>query len=120
MRGVKKMISMACLVAAAAVAVGCAPKTTDPEQLRVVHEQNAQLVQEIARMQALIEQAGEDVPNLQEQISAKEAEVASAIKELDDLHRRESEMKLRGIELRDRLDDFRDAFRKMQNEISRK
>lgn len=118
MRDVKKLLFSACLAAVAAA--GCAPKTTNPEQLRVVHEQNAQLVKEIAKMQALIEQAGEDVPELQEQITAKEAEVASAIKELDELNRRESDMKLRSIELRDRLDGFRTAFRRMQNEISRK
>lgn len=119
MGGVKKILFSTCLAAAVA-GVGCAPKTTNPEQLRVVHEQNAQLVKDIAKMQALIEQAGEDVPGLQEQITAKEAEVAAAIKELDELNRRESDMKLRHIELRDRLDDFRAAFRRMQNEISRK
>ena len=120
MGDVKKLLFSACLTAFVAAGVGCAPKTTNPEQLRVVHEQNAQLVKEIAQMQALIEQAGEDVPNLQDQITAKEAEVAAAIKELDELNHRESDMKLRGIELRDRLDGLRTAFRRMQNEISRK
>lgn len=120
MGDVKKLLFSACLAAFVAAGAGCAPKTTNPEQLRVVHEQNARLVKEITQMQALIEQAGEDVPNLQDQITAKEAEVAAAIKELDELNHRESDMKLRGIELRDRLDGFRTAFRRMQNEISRK
>lgn len=109
-------------VAAAAVLcslTACGPKATNPEQLRVVHEQNAQLTQEIAKMQALIKQAGEDVPGLTEEIAAKEAEMASAITELDELNRRETEMKLRVIGLQDRLDAFRTAFRNMQNEATK-
>ena len=105
-------------VCAAALLSACAPKTTDPEQLRAIHEQNAELRQEIAQMQGLIEQAGEDVPDLQDQITAKEAEIAAAIRELDELDRRETDSRLRIIELQDRLDAFRASFRMMQNEIA--
>lgn len=97
---------------------GCSPKTTDPEQLRAIHEQNAELRNEIAQMQGLIKEAGEDVPNLHEQIADKEAEIAAAIRELDELDRRETDMRLRVIELQDRLDAFRASFRMMQNEIA--
>ena len=96
----------------------CAPKTTDPEQLRAMHEQNEALRQDINRMQALIEQAGEDVPGLAEQITAAEAEAAAHIKELDALDSRETQLRLRTIELQDRLDAFRASFRMMQSEIA--
>lgn len=120
MKGVK-LLSLFLLSAASAgvfALSSCAPKTTDPEQLRAMHEQNAALRQEIAVMQGLIEQAGEDVPNLQEQITEKEAAIAAAIRELDDLDRLTTERRLRVIELQDRLDAFRADFRRMQNEIA--
>ncbi|MGN0836312.1 MAG: hypothetical protein ACI4OS_02630 [Akkermansia sp.] len=98
--------------------VGCTPKTTDPEQLRAMHEQNETLRQDINRMQALIEQAGEDVPGLTEQIAAAEVESAARIKELDALDARETQLRLRAIELQDRLDAFRASFRMMQSEIA--
>ncbi len=109
-----------CVLAAAAwlPMSGCAPKTTDPEQLRTIHEQNAQLRSEIAQMQGLIKEAGEDVPNLNEQIADKEAEITAAIRELDELDGKETDMRLRVIELQDRLDAFRASFRMMQNEIA--
>lgn len=97
---------------------GCTPKTTDPEQLRAIHEQNAALRSEIAQMQGIIKEAGEDVPNLHEQIAEKEAEIAAAIRELDELDRQETDMRLRIIELQDRLDAFRATFRMMQNEVA--
>lgn len=69
-------------------------------------------------MQGLIEQAGEDIPELQEQIAGKETAIAAAIRELDDLDRLTTERRLRVIELQDRLDAFRADFRRMQNEIA--
>lgn len=122
MEGVKLLsfLPVFCVLAAAAwlPMSGCAPKTTDPEQLRAIHEQNADLRKEIAEMQGLIKEAGEDVPNLNEQIAEKEAEIAAAIRELDELDRQETDMRLRVIELQDRLDAFRAAFRMLQNEIA--
>lgn len=103
---------------AAPVLTSCWPKPTDPEQLRTVHEQNAEIRREITRMNALIKHAGEDIPGLAETIAAREAEIAAAIKELDSLGNAETETKLRVIELQDRLDAFRAAFRMMQNEIA--
>ena len=92
--------------------------TNDPEQLRAVHEQNAEIRREISRMNALIKHAGEDVPGLAENIAAREAEIAAAIKELDKLSNDETNTRLRVIELQDRLDAFRAAFRMMQNDIA--
>ena len=83
-----------------------------------MHEQNETLRQDINRMQALIEQAGEDVPGLAEQIAAAESESAARIKELDTLDARETQLRLRAIELQDRLDAFRASFRMMQSEIA--
>lgn len=119
--GVKKILfSIGATAVGSLLLIGCDSRTPNPEQLSLLHQQNAQLNKQINAMQALIEQAGEDIPNLAEQIKNKEAEVAEAIKEVDDLNRRESEMKLRVIELQDRLDAFRDSFRRMQDEIARK
>lgn len=83
-----------------------------------MHEQNAEIRSEISRMNALIKHAGEDVPGLAETIAAREAEIAAAIKELDKLSNDETNTKLRVIELQDRLDAFRAAFRMMQNDIA--
>ncbi len=116
-----KRFTSVCLILAlvtAPVLTSCWPKPTDPEQLRVVHEQNAEIRREISRMNALIKHAGEDIPGLAETIAAREAEIAAAIKELDGLGNTETETKLRVIELQDRLDAFRAAFRMMQNEIA--
>ncbi len=106
------------LLGGALLFTACGPQPTDPERLRAVHEQNAELRREISRMQALIKHAGEDIPGLEENIAAREAEIAAAIKELDALSNSETDTKLRIIELQDRLDAFRAAFRMMQNEIA--
>lgn len=116
-----KHFTPVCLVLAAAATpllTSCWPKPTDPEQLRAVHEQNAEIRREISRMNALIKHAGEDVPGLAENIAAREAEIAAAIKELDKLSNDETNTRLRVIELQDRLDAFRAAFRMMQNDIA--
>ncbi len=96
----------------------CNPQTTDPDQLRLAHEQNAALRQEIIRMQQLIKQAGDIEPGLADTISAKEQELANLLLELKKVKREETETKLRTIELRDRLDAFRSNFRILQNETA--
>lgn len=111
-------VSLTLALAAVPLLSSCWPKPTDPEQLRAVHEQNAEIRREISRMQALIKHAGEDIPGLAENIAAREAEIAAAIKELDKLGNESTDSKLRVIELQDRLDAFRAAFRLMQNEIT--
>ena len=103
----------------AAAAVSCAPKTTSPEQLRAVHEQNAELRKEIATMEKTIAHAGaDDDANVAEDISRKELRLADAVRRLDAANARETEMKLRVIELQDRLSAFRASFRLLQSEIA--
>ena len=97
----------------------CYPQTANPEQLRVAHEQNAALRQEIVRMQQLIIQAGDAEQGLADTVEAKEQELTDALNELKVLKRQETEHKLRLIELQDRLDAFRADFRIMQNETAK-
>lgn len=97
----------------------CYPQTANPEQLRVAHEQNAALRQEIVRMQKLITQAGDAEQGLADTVEAKEQELTDALNELKVLKRQETEHKLRLIELQDRLDAFRADFRIMQNETAK-
>lgn len=94
----------------------CYPQTSNPDQLRLAHEQNAAMRQEIVRMQQLINQAGNTSEDLSEAVQAKEQELAAALNELKDAKRQKTETRLRIIELQDRLDAFRTNFRMLQNE----
>ena len=96
----------------------CTPQTDNPEQLRLAHEQNAALRQELVRMQQLIKQAGEPDPTLADTIQTREQELADALNQLKKIKRQETEAKLRTIELQDRLDAFRSAFRMLQSETA--
>lgn len=96
----------------------CGPQAADPDKLRAVHEQNAELRREINHMQALIKHAGEITPGLDEEIEKKEADIAAKLHELNELNRKETDTKLRIIELQDRLESFRSTFRIMQDEIA--
>lgn len=121
--GVNRFISTlslsAVLLTATAVS-SCGPQAADPDKLRAVHEQNAELRREISRMQALIKHAGEETPGLDEEIEKKEAEITAALNTLNDLNRKETDTKLRVIELQDRLEAFRSSFRIMQEELAHK
>lgn len=68
-------------------------------------------------MKSRIQQAGEDVPNLQEQIDARNKEVVQAYETLKALKAQETEISMRRIELEGRLDSFRESFRELQNGI---
>lgn len=94
----------------------CAPQTDNPEQLRLAHEQNAAMRLELVRMQQLIKQAGEPDSTLTGTIETREQELADALNQLKEIKRQETEAKLRTIELQDRLDAFRSAFRVLQSE----
>lgn len=107
----------ACATLSLALA-SCYPQADNPEQIRQAHEQNAAMRQEIARMQKLIKQA-EEVETVQpETIAAREQELAASLNELTGLKRRQTEAKLRVIQLQDRLDAFRASFRMLQNETA--
>lgn len=96
----------------------CFPETANPDQLRLAHEQNAALRQEVADMQQLIAQAGDAQQGLADTVEAKEQELTDALNELKILKRQETELKLRLIEFQDRLDAFRADFRIMQTEAA--
>ncbi len=94
----------------------CYPQASNPDQLRLAHEQNAAMRQEIVRMQQLINQAGDLNEDLTEAVRAKEQELTAALNELKEAKRQKTEARLRVIELQDRLDAFRTNFRMLQNE----
>lgn len=96
----------------------CYPQADNPEQIRLAHEQNAAMRKELIRMQQLIKQAGDIEPGLAETIEAKEHELTAALNELKQLKRRQTEAKLRVIQLQDRLDAFRSNFRMLQSETA--
>ncbi len=99
-------------------ATGCGPRSANPHQMSALHEQNTLLRDEIARMETLIRQAGEDVPGLAEQIAQREQEVKVAVDELCRLTERETELKLRALRLQGRLDAFQHSFTQMQKDLT--
>ncbi len=100
------------------VLVGCGPRSANPQQMTALHEQNALLRDEIARMETLIRQAGEEDPALAERIAQREQEVKAATEELLRLTRQETDQKLRVLRLRGRLDAFQHNFSQMQKELT--
>lgn len=98
--------------------VACKPQAPDMERLSALQRNNAELRKEIARMHALIRQAGADTPDLQQQIDRRNSEVVAAYKQMEALREKETELKMRRIELESRLDSFRDTFTRLQNEIA--
>ena len=101
-----------------ATMTACKPQAPDMERLSALQRNNAELRKEIARMQTLIRQAGEDTPELQQQIERRNSEVVAAYKQIEALREKETELKMRRIELESRLDSFRDTFARLQNEIA--
>ncbi len=86
--------------------------------MTALHEQNAVLRDEIARMELLIRQAGEDVPDLADQIAHREEAVKSATEELCHLTQKETDLKLRVLQLQGRLDAFQHSFQQMQKDLT--
>ncbi|MBR5523400.1 MAG: hypothetical protein IKV82_08050 [Akkermansia sp.] len=116
----KRQFSVWLVAGAAMLATmtACKPQAPDMERLSALQRNNAELRMEIARMQALIRQAGEDTPELQQQIERRNSEVVAAYKQMEALREKETELKMRRIELESRLDSFRDTFARLQNEIA--
>lgn len=69
-------------------------------------------------MQALIKQAGEDTPDLAQQIDKRNSDVVAAYQQIEALRQKETRLKMRCIELETRLNTFRDTFTQLQNEIA--
>ncbi len=121
MKGVKFPLRALFLPAVAVLPLlvaGCGPRSANPQQMTALHEQNTLLRDEIARMETLIRQAGEDVPGLADQIAQREQEVKTATEELCRLTERETELKLRALRLQGRLDAFQHSFTQMQKDLT--
>ncbi len=117
MRVKRQGIVWGCVATLLLVGVGCKPQGPNIEKLTELQRRNAALRQEIAAMKNLIRRAGEDDPQLQEQIEQRNREVTQAYETLKALKTQETEVQMRRIELEGRLDSFRETFRELQNRV---
>lgn len=115
---VKKVSAICVLLGALALTPACKPQGPNIAELSELQRRNARLRLEIARMQALIRQAGEDVPGLADQLDSRNKEVVQAYENLKNLKTQETEMRMRRIELEGRLDAFRSTFRELQSQVA--
>lgn len=97
---------------------GCKPQAPDLERLRTVEANNEQLRTKIAEMQKRIREAGEETPDLEPHIADKRQAINDTLARKTELRRKETNLKLRYIELESRLKAFRAEFASMQNEIA--
>lgn len=84
-------------------------------ELGELQARNTQLRQEIADMENTIRRAGEAMPDLADQLEARNKEVVQAYENLKKLKAQETEVRMRRIELESRLDAFRANFQEMQH-----
>lgn len=105
------------LAAAALLSVGCKPQGPNIEELTKLQKRNAMLRREIADMEMLIRRAGNDTPDLHDQIDARNQEVVQAYETLKQLQAQDTEVRMRRIELEGRLDRFRESFRTLQSRV---
>ena len=103
-----------CMLLLLLAGIGCKPQGTNIDKLTELQRRNAALRQEIAEMKNLIRRAGEEDPQLQDQIEQRNKEVAQAY---ETLKAQETEVSMRRIELEDRLDSFRETFRELQDRV---
>lgn len=106
------------LLGVPAFMTACKPQAIDMAELTRLQARNAQLRQEIADMEATIRRAGADIPDLADQLEARNKEVVQAYENLKKLKAQETEMHKRRIQLESRLDAFRASFQEMQNQIA--
>ena len=69
-------------------------------------------------MNQLIRQAGEDVPDLADQLEARKKEVVAAYETLKKLRGQEADVRMRRIELEGRLEIFRSKFQSLQSQVA--
>lgn len=79
---------------------------------------NEQLRTKISDMQKRIREAGEEIPDLAEQINDKQQAINTTLSRKISLRRTETNLRLRYIELDSRLKTFRAEFAAMQNDIA--
>lgn len=101
-----------------ALVIACKPQTPNLEKINELQHRNAALRQEIADMESLIKRAGADVPDLPEKLAAQAAEESRAYEKKTAMQAKETELRLRRIELESRLENFRTTFKGLQDQIS--
>lgn len=97
---------------------GCKPQATDPKRLEELQTLNSRLKTEITEMETMLRRAGEDTPNLEEDIKARQQQVADMQRKLTKQQDSAHEANITLLRLRDRLSTFRDTFSEMQNTIA--
>ncbi len=97
---------------------GCGREAASPQQLTRLHQQNTEMRDKIARMEALISEAGDDIPGLADTIAQREQEVKAAVDEYCHLLDEETRVKVRVYELQNRLGAFEDEFSRLQKELA--
>lgn len=110
----------ALVMGALALLSACNPQGSEITELKLKERQsyNAMLRREIANMEATIRRAGDDVPGLAEQLEARSREEKQAYETIKALRSKETEIRLRRIELEKRLDAFQSTFRELQSQVA--
>ena len=108
----------ALILGALALLPACKPQGVDFARLAELQHRNEDIRQEIAHMEATIRRAGDDVPGLADQLTAREKEVAQAYEQLKALTAQETETRMRRVELEGRLDAFHSSFRELQSQVA--
>lgn len=116
-----KIHSQACtalLLGVLALLPACKPQGPNIAKLKDVQRRNADLHQEIAEMHALIQRVGEDIPGLADRLDERTREERQAYERLIALKQKETELRLRRIELEGRRDAFRSTFKSLQSQVA--
>lgn len=105
-------------LAAALLTASCEPQAPDLSRVNEIKAKNQKLAMEIRDMEQIIEQAGEDTPNLLQDLEDKEKALVSSQLRITALRKREMELKLRQIKLNERLKQLRASFEQLQSELA--
>lgn len=111
-------VSVSLTIGMALLAVSCEPQAPDLRRVNEIRAKNEKLAMEIQEMERNIGLAGEDTPNLQQDLEAKEKALVNSQQRITALRKREMELKLRQIKLNDRLKKLRASFEQLQSELA--
>lgn len=103
---------------AALVLIGCEPQAPDLSRVNEIRAKNQKLAMEVREMEQVIEQAGDDTPNLQQDLDERERALVSSQLRITALRKREMELKLRQIKLNERLKKLHTTFEQLQSELA--
>ncbi len=95
----------------------CHEQQAETHRLDKLLKQNDQLQESVNQMYTLIESAGEPDASLPEQIKQAEAQLSSSLAELAQCEQDETNAKMRLLDLKNRLANFRSQFKIMQEQI---